>query len=118
MAIDYNSFTGFGGGFKVTKTNTPLDCRTVIEKEADIYNIQLPYIGCIIYSIEDDKFFIVKSLKNGYLDFATGETVINKPAGEEFVDWMIVRGATVGDYEEFKGGNCNCSFDFDSVQNY
>ena len=105
MAINYNSFTGFAGGFKVTKTNTPLDCRFVIEKEADIHNVPSPYVGCMIYAIEEDKFFVIKSLKDGYQIMATKEIVAEQPAGDEWVDWMVAPKALLDVYEEFAGGS-------------
>ena len=116
MAIDYSSFINLAGGFKGIKANTPLDARFVIEKEADIYGVPFPYIGCMIYAVEEDKFFIVKSIKNGYQDIVTEEVFATQPPGDEWVDWMIAPDALVKTYEEFKGGNCNCSFNFDSVQ--
>ena len=112
MAINYSSFVSFPGGFKVETTNTPLDCRSVIEKEADIYNVPLPYIGCIVYSIEDDKFFVVKSLKDGYQILATGEITTNQPSGDEWVDWMGLTDAAVDTYEEFTAG---ASFDEETL---
>ena len=112
MAIDYNSFSNFGGGFKVTVSNTPLDCRFVIEKEADIYSVPNPYVGNMIYSIEEDKFFVVKSLKDGFMMIATGEIVSDQPAGNMFVDWMPAPEAIIDVYEEFTAG---ASFDEETL---
>jgi hypothetical protein len=112
MAINYSSFTNFSGGFKVSVPNTPLDCRFVIEKEADIYNVPLPYVGCIIYAMEEDKFFVVKSVKDGYQDMATGAITAEKPSGEEWIDWTSVSDAALDVYEEFTAG---ASFDEETL---
>ena len=105
MAIDYSSFINLAGGFKGIKPNTPIDSRFVVEKEADIYGVPFPYIGCMIYAIEEDKFFVVKSIKDGYQDMVTEEIFATQPPGDEWVDWMIAPDAAVDTYEEFVSGS-------------
>ena len=43
--------------------DAPLDIRTRVNTVDDIYNIELPYIGMIIYVIDEDKYYKVKTLK-------------------------------------------------------
>ena len=89
MAIDYSLFTSLPGGYTVA-SSIPLDGRTFIENESQMHDIPMPYIGMMVYSAEEDKFFVVKSLADGYLVFATGETVKEKPSGTEGADYMII----------------------------
>ena len=50
------------GGLKPSKKNTPGDIRTRIETIADVKDIPLPFIGMIFYVIDEDKFYVVKTL--------------------------------------------------------
>ena len=43
--------------------NTPLDIRTRINTIAEVESIQVPFIGMIFYVIDEEKFYVVKSLK-------------------------------------------------------
>ena len=45
--------------------NLPLDVRTRIETIGEIENIPYPYIGMLFYVIDEDNYYIVKSLKGG-----------------------------------------------------
>lgn len=43
--------------------NTPLDARCRIDREEDIYIIENPAIGLLVYCIGNGKYYIVTSLK-------------------------------------------------------
>ena len=43
--------------------NTPLDIRTRINTIAEVESIQVPFIGMIFYVMDEEKFYVVKSLK-------------------------------------------------------
>ena len=51
------------GGLIPSTINTPIDVRTRVNTVNDIYNINLPYVGMIVYVIDEDKYYKVKSLK-------------------------------------------------------
>ena len=44
--------------------DTPMDLRTRVQTIDDIYNIELPYVGMIVYVIDEDKYYKIKTLKN------------------------------------------------------
>ena len=46
-----------------TLGNLPLDARTRVETLDEIAQITYPFVGMLIYVIEEDAFFVVKSLK-------------------------------------------------------
>ncbi|MBR2723596.1 MAG: hypothetical protein IKB77_04610 [Lentisphaeria bacterium] len=54
----------------VGKTDVVLDVRSRIEKEEDIYNIKYPVRGGLVYCLENEKFYVIKTLVaaevNGY----------------------------------------------------
>lgn len=52
------------GGFIPSVANTPLDLRTRVQTINDIYNIELPYVGMLVYVIDEDKYYKIKTLKN------------------------------------------------------
>ena len=70
---NYDNFMKTIAGFNLTSSNTPLDGRMVVELDEDIKLVPFPYVGQIIYSHESKRFFIVKSLKDGWQDVKTGE---------------------------------------------
>ena len=43
--------------------NAPLDIRTRINTIAEVESIQVPFIGMIFYVMDEEKFYVVKSLK-------------------------------------------------------
>ena len=43
--------------------NAPLDLRTRINTIAEVESIQVPFVGMIFYVIDEEKFYVVKSLK-------------------------------------------------------
>ena len=54
----------------VGKTDVVLDVRSRIEKESDIYDIKYPVRGGLVYCLENEKFYVIKTLVaadvNGY----------------------------------------------------
>ena len=52
------------GPLKLTKRNTPLDIRTVIETINDVPDIPLPHVGMIFYVKDENEFYRVVSLKS------------------------------------------------------
>ena len=104
MATDFSKVTGFGNPVMIgskTNPNQPTDVRCRIETIAEMNLIEYPFIGMLVYVQDEDKFYIVKSIKDVY----------SRPG----IEASKLPGYRVDTYEEFKGG-CNCSFDFDSVQ--
>lgn len=43
--------------------NAPLDIRTRINTIEEVESIQVPFVGMIFYVIDEEKFYVVKSLK-------------------------------------------------------
>ena len=73
--------------------DTPLDSRTVIQTLAQMEDIEMPYVGMLVYCREDGKIYKVTSLATRVI------------AGNE-----IDRGM-VGEYEEFSGGSGKSLYD-------
>ena len=44
--------------------NSPLDIRTRVNTIEEVSSIQMPFIGMIFYVIDEDRFYVVKKLKN------------------------------------------------------
>ena len=104
MATDFTNITGFGNPVHIgskTNPNQPTDVRCRIETIDEMNLIEYPFIGMLVYVLDEDKFYIIKSIRDVY-----------KIPG---VEASKIPGYRVDTYEEFKG-NCNCSFNFDSVQ--
>lgn len=82
-----------GGGIKPSTKNTPGDIRTRINTIASVSEIPLPYIGMIFYVEDEQKFYVVKSLKSkkvGIIESADSMVDVYEPlfmdlATEEFV---------------------------------
>ena len=65
MSTDFNTnTTKINRPLKLTVANTPLDIRTVVETEADILSIPMPYVGMVIYARDTGKRFEVLTLKD------------------------------------------------------
>ena len=58
------------GPLRPNRTNTPLDSRTRINTIADMASIPNPYIGMLVYVIDEDKYYKVKTLKASNLGVA------------------------------------------------
>ena len=52
-----------GGGLKPSTVDTPSDIRTRINTIAEMELIPLPYVGMMVYVVDEDEFYVVKSLK-------------------------------------------------------
>lgn len=50
-------------GFVPSSTDTPIDLRIRVQSINDIYDIELPYVGMIVYVIDEDKYYKIKTLK-------------------------------------------------------
>ena len=65
MSTDFNTnTTKINRSLKLTVANAPLDIRTVVETEADIPSIPMPYVGMVIYARDTGKRFEVLTLKD------------------------------------------------------
>ena len=51
------------GGMKPGITNTPLDCRTRVDSVEEIYNIDVPFVGMLVYCTSDNAYYKITSLK-------------------------------------------------------
>ena len=82
--------------------NVPLDIRTRINTMAEVESIQVPFIGMIFYVMDEEKFYVVKTLKGsnvGNIELKdttidtyeplTAEVDLNGYATEEFVQDAI-----------------------------
>lgn len=52
-----------GGGLKPSTVDTPSDIRTRINTIAEMELIPLPYVGMMVYVVDEDEYYKVKSLK-------------------------------------------------------
>lgn len=52
------------GSLIPSSNNSPLDLRTRINTIAEVENIQVPFVGMIFYVVDEEKFYVVKSLKD------------------------------------------------------
>lgn len=123
--IDYEKITKIPGPYIVDKMNSPLDGRLIINNESEILDIYRPYIGLIVYSTNDKKYFKINTLVDGYIglddDFNftnTYKTLAELAAGEGKVESELIKDVNytisenhyTGSYEELpfdKIGKCN-----------
>lgn len=73
MSTDFNysnSVIASSGPFKPVGRNIPLDSRTRINTIADMASIPNPYIGMLVYVIDEDKYYKIKTLKASTLGIA------------------------------------------------
>ena len=86
MSTDFNTNnTQISGSLRPKIANTPLDIRSVVETEADILSVPMPYIGMVIYAKDTGKRFEVLSLK------------------DKRVGMKVVKDGTVDKYREIIG---------------
>ena len=65
MATDFDrNALVLSGGLKPSTKNTPGDIRTRIESITDMELIPLPYIGMLVYVIDEEEYYVIKSLKS------------------------------------------------------
>ena len=85
MSTDFNTnTTKIKGSLKLTVANTPLDIRTVVETEADILSIPMPYVGMVVYVKDTGKRFEVLTLK----DYKKGMKVVKDGAVDTYREVM------------------------------
>jgi hypothetical protein len=103
--------------------NAPLDIRTRVNTVNDIYNIELPFIGMIVYVIDEDKYYKIKTLKSKDI----GLQVIEDAAVDTFEEFLIPNftGALslnrkadtdVGECSSTLGFNCSASGDYSHAE--
>lgn len=63
MATNFSSGIVASDGFKVSVKNKPLDIRTRIESINEIESIPNPFIGMMFYVMDEERFYVVKTLK-------------------------------------------------------
>lgn len=68
------------------QTNVPLDARTVCDSVDDFPNIELPYIGMIVFTKSDGKYWKITKLQ------------------EKQIGFISVADAQIAAYEEFASG--------------
>ena len=52
-----------GGSLMPSAKDTPIDARSRIDTIADVETVELPYIGMMFYVKDEQKFYVVNSLK-------------------------------------------------------
>ena len=67
------------GSLIPSSNNSPLDLRTRINTIAEVESIQVPFIGMIFYVMDEEKFYVVKSLKSMEMgDMVLKDSVIDR----------------------------------------
>ena len=64
MATNFNNGIVASDGFKISVKNMPMDVRTRIDSINEVESIPNPFIGMIFYVIDEDRFYVVKTLKS------------------------------------------------------
>ena len=65
MATDFDKNVIItGGGLKPSTVDTPSDIRTRINTIAEMELIPLPYVGMMVYVVDEDEYYVIKSLKS------------------------------------------------------
>ena len=83
------------------QTNVPLDARTVCDSVEDFPNIELPYLGMIVFTKSDGKYWKITELKEkqiGFISVANAQIA----AYEEF---GVAGGGGTGTVPDFKEGD-------------
>lgn len=65
----------------------PLDAKYKIQTISDLDTIDHAYIGMLFFVQDQMSLFIVETLKDGFLVYATNQYVSTQPSGTEYVDW-------------------------------
>ncbi len=63
MATNFSGGIVASDGFKVSIKNRPMDIRTRIESVSEVESIPNPFVGMMFYVQNEEKFYVVKSLK-------------------------------------------------------
>ena len=91
MSTDFTKNTmSILGGIIPSSTNTPLDLRTRIATEADIFDIPNPYVGMIVYVEDSGKRFEILTLKNKTIGLANLTKAVVDTYREVTVDLTIL----------------------------
>ena len=85
MSTDFNTNNiQIEGSLRPIIANTPLDIRSVVETEADILSIPVPYIGMVVYVKDTGKRFEVLTLK----DKKVGMKIVKDGAIDTYIEIM------------------------------
>jgi hypothetical protein len=79
MATNFDGIIA-NDGFKISSKNTPMDIRTRLESISEVELVPNPFVGMMFYVIDEDKFYVVKKLK----DRVIGTMVITDALIDEF----------------------------------
>lgn len=74
------------GGFVPSSTDTPIDLRIRVQSIDDIYDIELPYVGMIVYVIDEDKYYKIKTLKAKEVGITSIENALVDTFEEFFIN--------------------------------
>lgn len=80
--------------------NKSLDSKQKIQSLSEIDTITDPYVGLLFFSEQEDTYYKVNSLKEGYLIYTTNEISSTRPSGNEYETYEIIPNKLVGTYEE------------------
>ena len=121
MATNFNAFTKIPIGYRI-ENGIPLDGRTVVEKYSDIKSIPYPYIGEIVYCNENNKYYKILGLKDGYTaydasynsigiftDLAGVANAVGKNETDliEYMDYSLANNCFADTFEEVFFDKCN-----------
>ena len=121
MATNFDIFSQIPKGYRIAK-GIPLDGRTVVEKYSDIKLIPYPYIGEIVYCNENNKYYKILGLKNGYeatdasyniIGFFTDLAGVANAVGKnetdliEYMDYELAENCFADTFEEVFFDKCN-----------
>ena len=121
MATNFDMFTKMPNGYRITQ-GVPFDGRTVVEKYSDIKLIPYPYIGEIVYCNENNKYYKILGLKDGYeafdasfssigifTDLAGVANAVGKNETDliEYMDYMSANNCFADTFEEVFFDKCN-----------
>ena len=71
--------------------NTPLDFRTRVNTVDEIYNIDLPFVGMIVYVIDENKYYKIKTLKSKEI----GSQLIENAAVDTFEKLLTIEDTVI-----------------------
>lgn len=74
MATDLNNSIQSTGGFIPSTKDTPLDIRSRVDTKNDILNILNPYVGLMVYVVDESKRYEIISIK----EVQEGLSTVNK----------------------------------------
>lgn len=95
--------------------NAPIEIKSRITSLANLTDITYPWVGMKFYSILEDKWYEVRTLKQGYLDYSTGSLTDVRPAGSEFVNFEIVPNLYIDTYRDDTSGQGQDGVGIDSI---